>query len=48
MVAERTGRTLQELHNGGPGKEPMTSAEFTEWEALITIVEPYEREQVKG
>jgi hypothetical protein len=26
----------------------MTSAEFTEWEALITVVEPYEREQAKG
>lgn len=47
IIAERTGRTLQELYNGGPQCEPMTGAEFTQWEALITVVEPYERDQAK-
>lgn len=45
MVAERTGRTLDELYNGSSSKEPMTVAEFNQWDALIRIVEPYEREE---
>jgi hypothetical protein len=38
---------LQELYNGGPGREPMTAAEFTQWAALITQVEPWEQEQAR-
>ena len=45
IVAERTGRTLQELYNGGDGREPMTVAEFVQWRALITIIEPDERKK---
>jgi hypothetical protein len=45
VVAERTGRTLQELYNGGPDKEPMTVAEFNQWRALLTIIEPDERKK---
>jgi len=45
VVAERTGRTLHELYNGSPGKEPMTVAEFVQWRALLTIIEPDERKQ---
>jgi hypothetical protein len=47
IVCERTGRTLDELYNGGPGKEPMTTAEFNQWAALIRYVEPHEIEQAR-
>ena len=48
VVAQRTGRTLQELYNGGPGKEPMTVAEFVQWRALLTIIEPDEAKKKQG
>lgn len=47
VVAERTGRTLQELYNGSPSKEPMTVAEFAQWRALLTIIEPDERKRAQ-
>lgn len=47
MICERTGRTLDELYYGSPSKEPMTVAEFNQWDALIRIVEPHEREQAR-
>ena len=45
IIAQRTGRTLQELHWGGPGCDPMSITEFNQWAALITIIEPGEAEE---
>jgi hypothetical protein len=47
VIAQRTGRTLHELYNGGPTKEPMTVAEFVQWRALLTIIEPDEAKKAQ-
>jgi hypothetical protein len=33
-LAERLGRTVDEVLHGGPSHRPMSSAELSEWKAL--------------
>lgn len=36
---------MGELHYGSPAHQPLSTSEWFEWLALITIIEPDEQEQ---
>lgn len=46
-LAERLGRTREELLHGGPGHRAISNAEYEEWRALATFDAKY-AEQKKG
>lgn len=46
-LAERLGRTREELLYGGPGHRPISNREYEEWRALAVFDAKYAEQQKK-